>query len=90
LEEHSIHTAREELGSCASAPVHHSSTGSIAMAAATLDTETSAIAEAEPFHIPDLVEQSFTTIELVAAITAIIPSVFPYLQRCEPKQGRFG
>jgi hypothetical protein len=85
LEERNIHTATEELGSCASAPEHHSSTGSIAI----LDTE-AAIAMGEPFHIPDLVEQSFATIELVAAITAINPLIFPYLQRCEPKQGRFG
>ena len=90
MEERNIHTARDELGLCASAPEHHSSTGSIAMAAATLDTEASAIAKAKPFHIPDLVEQSFATIELVAAITAINLSIFPYLQRCEPKQGRFG
>ena len=86
MEERNIHIATEELGSCASAPEHHSSTGSIAI----LDTEAAAIAMGEPFHIPDLVEQSFATIELVAAITVINPSIFPYLQRCEPKQGRFG
>ena len=58
--------------------------------AALVDTEASAITKAESFHIPSLVEQSFAIIELAADITAINPSIFPYLPRYEPKQGRFG